>query len=115
MTFRKTWHASDAARFAIFVLAAPIPLVVALFASFAMGPQVLIPVAILRLIIAGIATIATVVAIVSTIPILRKRHAIEALEFRVCPRSGFSLSGLPNDGICPECGTPFSQRRLIQF
>ncbi len=115
MTLRETWHASDAARFAIIVLAAPIPVAETIFALFGMSVSALVGVALVSLIIAILTAIATVVAMAGTIPVLRKRHAMEAVEFRVCPRCGFSLSGLPKDGICPECGTPFSQERLTQY
>ena len=32
----------------------------------------------------------------------------------VCPECQYPLESLPNDGICPECGTPYSKALLVQ-
>ena len=37
-----------------------------------------------------------------------------ALRFvDICPECGYSLKGLPDEGVCPECGKSYDQRVLI--
>lgn len=42
----------------------------------------------------------------------RSRRAVIAAGGRLCPRCRYSLSGLPEDGFCPECGRAYSAESL---
>src|SRR4051812_18501251 len=33
----------------------------------------------------------------------------------VCPGCGYSLEGLADEGVCPECGRSYDQRTLILY
>jgi len=35
-----------------------------------------------------------------------------AAEYRVCPECGYLLTGLPDAGNCPECGTAYTLEAL---
>jgi hypothetical protein len=37
----------------------------------------------------------------------------DPLRLTACPRCGHSLEGLPDEGICPECGRPYDQATVV--
>ena len=39
----------------------------------------------------------------------------DPLRLTLCPACGYSLVGLGEEGICPECGRPFDQRTVVLF
>jgi hypothetical protein len=39
----------------------------------------------------------------------------DPLALKQCPRCDYSLTGLPEEGICPECGQPYDRRFMVLF
>lgn len=39
----------------------------------------------------------------------------DPLRLTLCPGCGYSLTGLGDEGVCPECGRPFDQRTVVLF
>jgi hypothetical protein len=37
----------------------------------------------------------------------------DPLRLVICPACGYSLQGLPAEGVCPECGGPYDQSAII--
>ncbi len=48
---------------------------------------------------------------------MRKRfaHWVAAVEYRVCPSCHYCLSGLSDEGRCPECGGRYTAGGLIRY
>jgi len=40
------------------------------------------------------------------------RRVIKERGFRICPKCSYDLRDLSDDGHCPECGQPYTQRSL---
>jgi hypothetical protein len=41
--------------------------------------------------------------------------AHDPLGLTVCPECGYSLAGLPGEGVCPECGERYDQQYVVLF
>lgn len=39
----------------------------------------------------------------------------DPLRLTVCPECGYSLKGLPSEGVCPECGERYDQQFVVVF
>ena len=39
----------------------------------------------------------------------------DPLRLVICPRCGYSLQGLPDEGVCPECGRRYDPRTVVLF
>ena len=39
----------------------------------------------------------------------------DPLRLTLCPGCGYSLTGLGDEGVCPECGRPFDPRTVVLF
>lgn len=44
---------------------------------------------------------------------MTNRVGFEALELTQCPNCDYSLTGLPEEGVCPECGSRYDQQFVI--
>jgi RNA polymerase subunit RPABC4/transcription elongation factor Spt4 len=40
---------------------------------------------------------------------------LRAHSFLLCTRCGYSLNGLPHQGVCPECGAPYTAEEAESF
>lgn len=45
--------------------------------------------------------------------IKNRRREVRAAHYRLCPWCEYSLVGLEERGVCPECGASFNPDRLI--
>jgi hypothetical protein len=39
----------------------------------------------------------------------------DPLRLSICPACGYSLTGLANEGVCPECGRAYDQRMVVLY
>ena len=65
------------------------------------------------------ANVACVFVLVVVIPQILYRHyrrrfykRLTDSDFSLCPNCGYSLQGLPDEHICPECSGPFSREEI---
>ncbi len=65
--------------------------------------------------------IALVVVCAAIVPVgivcyqqFRLRRQVRNLDYRVCRKCFYNLTGLPDDGLCPECGKPYSRQSLAK-
>lgn len=42
----------------------------------------------------------------------RARRILRAHKFRICARCRYTLDGLPDEGVCPECGENYELTEL---
>jgi hypothetical protein len=47
------------------------------------------------------------------IPAMAEVGVQDPLRLEVCPACGYSLQGLPEEGVCPECGQKYNQAVIV--
>lgn len=48
------------------------------------------------------------------ITVRRLRRRLQRLDYRMCLCCEYDLHDLPDDGVCPECGKPYSRSKTIE-
>ena len=70
-------------------------------------------------VVAALLAVVTVVCAAAQYRLYRrdveKMRWLEARDFEVCIECGYELSGLPGEGNCPECGSPYTREQLKQL